>query len=190
MSQQPLSDKVIEQYGTGNMIFSASRNLTSHSELELPELVCKALALAYPISDNVALSPEVNTDVLAQLLLILCFAQEWIKESNSHEVREYQYCTVRDMDNTPQKFPKGSLVVIIVTRAAIRLSTNLCNVDECARVYTHIKAVIGCCSSILPVTLMLHSPWSAIYHNLERFYVSCSYPNCYKQCSIAVLAIN
>jgi len=90
VSQQPLSDKVIEQYGTGNMIFSASRNLKSHSELELPELVCKALALAYPISDNVALSPEVNTDVLAHLLLILCFAQEWVKESNSHEVRVYQ----------------------------------------------------------------------------------------------------
>lgn len=78
------------------MIFSASRNHTSHSELELPELVCKALALAHPISDNVALFPEVNTDVLAHLLLILCFAQEWIKESNSQEVREYhnvQYVT-------------------------------------------------------------------------------------------------
>lgn len=89
MSQHPLSDKVVEQYGNGHMIFSASKNLTSQSEPALPELVCKALALAFPISKDVALSPEVNTDVWTYLLLILCFAQEWIKVLPCDTVRGF-----------------------------------------------------------------------------------------------------
>lgn len=71
------------------MIFSASKNLTSQSEPAVPELVCKALALAFPISKDVALSPEVNTDIWTYLLLILCFAQEWIKGLPNDTVRGF-----------------------------------------------------------------------------------------------------
>lgn len=89
MSQQPLSDKVVEQYGDGHRIFCTSKNLIRQSEHTLPELVYKALVLAFPISKGVALSPEVNADVLAQLLLILCLALEWIKGLPSDTVRGF-----------------------------------------------------------------------------------------------------
>ena len=78
---------MIEQYGSGRWIFCSSKNLISQSEHTIPELVYKALVLAFPVSNGVALNPEVNMDVLAQLLLILCFAWEWIKELPSDTVR-------------------------------------------------------------------------------------------------------
>ena len=87
MSQHPLSDKVVERYGNGHKIFCASRKLTNQSDLAVPELVRKALALAFPISNDVALGAEGNVDVLAHLLLILCLAHEWIKGSADHTVR-------------------------------------------------------------------------------------------------------
>lgn len=88
MSQQPLTDKVVEQYGNGHMSFCASRKLTEQSDLAVPELVCKALALAFPIANDVGVCSEVNVDVLTHLLLILSFAQEWIKGSSGLTVRE------------------------------------------------------------------------------------------------------